>query len=361
MESFDVEGTFNDDYLWFYDTMLTPARNRAEANEIVATLGLPSGASVLDAPCGHGRIANLLAADGYRVTGVDLTELFLERARAERDELGVDVDYRQGDLRDLPVSGPFDALVCWFTSFGYFDDAENRKVLDEFARVLRPGGRLLIETMHHDGFVRSFTSAPDATVTERGSDTMTDLTTFDPVSGRIESERTVQRGGEIRTSHHSIRLPTVPELRLVARRRRIHRPDVLRPIGTAPALRQLAPRGDCSQGLTNVEPIPLVPRVARPSHSSAGQRQYRVTPGTIASARSHGRSCAKNASSAAIHPSHNARASTPSRSRPRRSRSSRGVSTQILKHNRSDHSRRDDDTPSTIVNQAVGTVTHSSS
>lgn len=209
-----MEGTFNDDYLWFYDTVLTSERNRAEANEIVATLGLPPGASVLDAPCGHGRIANLLAADGYRVTGVDLTELFLERARAERDELGVNVDYHQGDLRDLPVSGPFDAAVCWFTSFGYFDDAENRKVLDEFARVLRPGGRLLIETMHHDGFVRSFTSAPDATVTERGSDTMTDLTTFDPVSGRIESERTVQRGGEIRTSHHSIRLPTVPELDL---------------------------------------------------------------------------------------------------------------------------------------------------
>lgn len=41
-------------------------------------------------------------------------------------------------------SGPFDAVVCWFTSFGYFDDDDNRKVLDEFAQVLRPGGRLLM-------------------------------------------------------------------------------------------------------------------------------------------------------------------------------------------------------------------------
>lgn len=207
-----MDGTFNDDYLWFYDVVLDSGRNRTEATEIAATLALPTGASILDAPCGHGRIANLLAADGYRVTGVDLTERFLQRARVERDELGVDVDYRQGDLRDLPVSGPFDAVVCWFTSLGYFDDVDNRNVLDEFARVLAPGGRLLIETMHHDGFVRSFTSAPDTTVTRRGSDTMTDRTTFDPISGRIECERTVERDGEIRRSRHSIRLPTVPEL-----------------------------------------------------------------------------------------------------------------------------------------------------
>lgn len=79
-------------------------------------LKLDPGSSILDAPCGHGRIANLLAVDGFRVTGVDVTELFLGKAQAARDELGVDVDYRQGDLRDRPVAGPFDAVVCWFTS-----------------------------------------------------------------------------------------------------------------------------------------------------------------------------------------------------------------------------------------------------
>lgn len=212
MESFDTEGTFNDDYLWFYEPMLTQERNHQEVEEIVTTLMLAPGSSVLDAPCGHGRIANLLAAQGFRITGVDLTKLFLEQARTASEELGVDVDYRQGDLRDLPVSGPFDAVVCWFTSFGYFDDDDNRKVLDEFARVLRPGGRLLIETMHHDGVVRGFVGAPEATVTERGDDTMSDVTSFDSRTGRIETERTVRRGGDVRRSHHSVRLPTVPEL-----------------------------------------------------------------------------------------------------------------------------------------------------
>ena len=212
MEAFDTEGTFNEDYLWFYEPMLTPERNRQDVEEIVTTLTLTPGSSILDAPCGHGRIANLLAAEGFQVTGVDLMELFLDRARTAAGELGVDVDYRHGDLRDLPVSGQFDAVVCWFTSFGYFDDDDNRKVLDEFARVLRPGGRLLIETMHHDGFVRGFVSAPEATVTERGEDTMSDITSFDSRTGRIETERTVRRGGDVRQSHHSVRLPTGPEL-----------------------------------------------------------------------------------------------------------------------------------------------------
>jgi len=212
VDLFDVAGTFNDDYLWFYEPTLSAERNREEADEIAQTLELVAGSSILDAPCGHGRISNLLAVEGFRVTGVDLTDLFLERARADAQRLGVEVDFRHGDLRDLPVSGPFDAVVCWFTSFGYFDDDDNGRVLDEFSRVLRPGGRLLIETMHHDGFVRRFAGAPTAIVTERGDDVMSDLTTFDPISGRIETERTIRREAQVRHSHHSVRLPTVPEL-----------------------------------------------------------------------------------------------------------------------------------------------------
>jgi 2-polyprenyl-3-methyl-5-hydroxy-6-metoxy-1,4-benzoquinol methylase len=208
---FDAAETFNDDYLWFYEPMLTEERNRAEATEIIDALDLSAGAAILDAPCGHGRIANLLASDGFQVTGVDVTQSFLDRAKSDARRLGVEVEYVQGDLRNLEVPGPFDAVVCWFTSFGYFDDTDNRRVLEQFAGVLKPKGMLLIETMHHDGFVRGFTAAPAATMTERGDDVMSDVTTFDAIQGRMETERTVRRDGEVRRSSHSVRLPTVPE------------------------------------------------------------------------------------------------------------------------------------------------------
>ena len=55
------------------------------------------------------------------------------------------MEYVQGDLRELPFDGRFDAVLNWFTSFGYFDDEGNRRVLEGFHRALRPGGTLLLE------------------------------------------------------------------------------------------------------------------------------------------------------------------------------------------------------------------------
>lgn len=211
MELFDREETFGDDYLYFYQEFLGEERNRADADRIVEALGLAPGDTVLDAPCGHGRIANLLADQGIEVTGVDATPEFIDRARDDARERGVEVDYRVGDLRALGVDGPFDAVVCWFTSFGYFDDDGNQDVLGEFARVLRPGGKLGIETLHHDGFVRGFTPAPFASTTFRDEDVMIDTSTFDPVTGRIHAERVVYREGAMQRSHHQVRLLTIPE------------------------------------------------------------------------------------------------------------------------------------------------------
>jgi SAM-dependent methyltransferase len=206
---FDFEATFGDDYLYFYRYMLTKEVSDSDTDDIVAALGLAPGDSVLDAPCGHGRISNRLADRGCDVVGVDASELFLDIAR----EAGSEVDYRLGDLRDLPVDGPFDAALSWFTSFGYFDDDGNRRVLSEYRRVLRPGGRLLIETHNRDHFVRHFAPAPYSHSMHVGDDLMMDSSTFDCGEGRIETDRLVVRDGHVRRCHHSVRLPAITELR----------------------------------------------------------------------------------------------------------------------------------------------------
>jgi ubiquinone/menaquinone biosynthesis C-methylase UbiE len=224
MSLFDFEETFGEDYLHFYLPDMSEERNAAEAAEIADVLGDPvsltgpadrggnTRAAILDVPCGHGRITNLLANRGYAMTGLDASQLFLDKARADATDQRVEVDYILGDMRELPWRDPkFDAVVCWFTSFGYFDDDDNRRVLGEFRRVLRPGGALVLETMHHDGFVRML--APRSSIgTAVGDDHLIDVVRFDPVSGRIETDRTVIRGGSVRRSHHSVRIPTAPEL-----------------------------------------------------------------------------------------------------------------------------------------------------
>jgi 2-polyprenyl-3-methyl-5-hydroxy-6-metoxy-1,4-benzoquinol methylase len=214
MGEFDVEAVFGADYLHFYGPVLNDARNQSEADEIAELVGLDPSMTVLDAPCGHGRISAELAARGASVTGVDIMEHFLVAARDAAAARGLDIAYRRGDLRDLPVEGPFDVVVCWFTSFGYFDDTDNQRVLREFHRVLKPGGRLLIETLHYDGFVRGFVAAPFASVDRVGEDLMIDSTKFDSLTGRIETDRTVVRAGSAQTSHHSVRLLNIPEWRV---------------------------------------------------------------------------------------------------------------------------------------------------
>jgi SAM-dependent methyltransferase len=208
MSRFDFEELFGEDYLYFYADLLTDEHNDADVEVIVSTLGLRAGETVLDAPCGHGRISNRLAQRGLQVVGVDSAKLFLERARAA----GTTAEYRYGDIRSLPVEGPFDAALSWFTSFGYFDDDENRLVLSEYRRVLRPGGRLLIDMHNHDEFVRRFTPAPFGSSVRVGKDVMLDVSKFDCSTGRIETDRTLVRDGQVRDLHFAVRVPTIPEL-----------------------------------------------------------------------------------------------------------------------------------------------------
>src|SRR5580658_3195877 len=202
---FDLAATFGDDYLYFYEESIDDAHSDDDTAEILGLLDLPRGSRLLDAPCGHGRIARRLAAAGMDVTGVDRSPEFIAQARQDPPNPAGRATYEVGDLRALPCAGPFDAVVCWYTSFGFFDDDDCRRTLAEFRRVLRPGGRVLIETMHHDGAVRHFTGAPDATVVSRGDDAMIDLSRFDPLTGRLETERTVHRGGQVRRTFHYLR------------------------------------------------------------------------------------------------------------------------------------------------------------
>ena len=96
----------------------------------------------LDAACGTGRHARHLADRGHAVVGVDGSPEMLARARAQVP----DACFSQGDLRDLPLpSGAFDLVVC---SLAFDHVADLREPVAELARVLRPGGRLVVSDVH---------------------------------------------------------------------------------------------------------------------------------------------------------------------------------------------------------------------
>jgi SAM-dependent methyltransferase len=202
---FDVE------YLREYEPLFTLERDRREVARIIELLGLPTGARILDVPCGQGRHAHLLAESGFRVDGYDLSAELLTRARARGTGNGL--RYHRGDMRRLPSgwSNRFDAVVNLFTSFGFFaDPADDRRVMHEFARTLRPGAVLVWHGASRDGVMARFLHR-DWWETSDGTMHAQERT-FDPLSGILDVESRWRGPKGSGRREHRIRLYTASAL-----------------------------------------------------------------------------------------------------------------------------------------------------
>jgi SAM-dependent methyltransferase len=126
------------------------AESAAQAHGAARLARCPAGARILDAGCGNGRHAVPLAHAGYRVAALDRSRPLLAAAR--RAARGAPWPYFvPGSYADLPFpGGTFRGVLCLGTALGYLGPEGDRLALREFRRVLAPGGRLVIETLHHD-------------------------------------------------------------------------------------------------------------------------------------------------------------------------------------------------------------------
>jgi SAM-dependent methyltransferase len=186
-------------------------QTRAEMGFIHGALGLPRRAKVLDVPCGAGRLALELAAWGYDVTGIDQSARLIEAARQEAEQRDLQVDFRHGDMRDLPEDGQYDGLVCLWNSFGYFDDAGNLDFLRAVFRSLKPGGRLALDTPLMETLLHGIVDEPRVW-TEVGDLLALEERGFDHETGRLDSAWTFIRDGVREVRDMSIRLYTYREL-----------------------------------------------------------------------------------------------------------------------------------------------------
>jgi SAM-dependent methyltransferase len=175
-----------------------------DVHHVWHALALSPGARVLDVPCGTGRIGARLRERGCAAVGIDATEAFLLVARAA----GVPV--ARGDMRSQLVrSSGFDAVLCWWGSFGYFDDDGDRAQAAAAAAALIPGGRYLVDVPVADSVLTAF--EPEA-AWEVGGVQVHELRVYDEGTRRIETTWTFTHDGEEERQTTSMRLYTLVEL-----------------------------------------------------------------------------------------------------------------------------------------------------
>jgi len=128
-----------------------------EVDHIIKLSGIRKGAKVLDLCCGIGRHSLELARRGFNVTGVDLTEEYLAKARRKAKAEGLNIQFIRSDMSQFCLLDSFDAAINMFTAFGYFENpADDRRVLSNMYCSLRKGGTLIIDVIGKEIIARIF-------------------------------------------------------------------------------------------------------------------------------------------------------------------------------------------------------------
>jgi SAM-dependent methyltransferase len=207
-----VEQVFDDEF-FARDFLLVKEdkeRTASDVRFVLSELALKSSDRVLDLACGFGRLTLPIAPHVKEVIGVDRTSSYIDDARATAEDQGIgNAIFGVLDMRQLTYEEEFDAVINYFTAWGYYDEETNFDVLRRVRRALRPGGRFLLEFIHRDGEVRRL--RPRSWV--RRSDGVLVLydRRVDSATGRYHIHTTFVADGGIREVEIDHQLPTSDE------------------------------------------------------------------------------------------------------------------------------------------------------
>lgn len=212
---------YDDDSFWetFQNYMFDSRRLALAAPEVeqmIALLGLQSGAAVLDLCCGIGRHSIEFARRGFKVTGVDRTTPYLDQARASASKEHLKIEFVLSDMREFSRPNAFDAAINFFTAFGYFDNpADDAKVASNLLASLKPGGRLIVDVNGKEVIAGKFRER-DWSTRDDGTIVLEERRVLDGWK-RLENRWTWIRGNERRASTLVLRVYSGAELESLLR------------------------------------------------------------------------------------------------------------------------------------------------
>ncbi len=132
-----------------YDVFSRPMAAGAVA--VIEQWGITSGEKVLDVACGSGQTAIPSAKLGAIVTGIDIADNTIDAAKNRATDEGVKVDFSVADAEEMPFNdGSYDVII---SMFGAMFAPRPERVIEEFARVCRKGGRIHMANWTPQGMV----------------------------------------------------------------------------------------------------------------------------------------------------------------------------------------------------------------
>lgn len=139
-----------ENYARTYDKECYVQGTAGECDFIEQEIARDRSVKILDIGCGTGRHAIELTKRGYHVTGVDLSENQIKRAREKAQEAGVTVDFQTQDARHLPFDGEFDlAIMLCEGGFSLMEtDEMNFEILKSAAKALKSKGTFIFTTLN---------------------------------------------------------------------------------------------------------------------------------------------------------------------------------------------------------------------
>jgi len=203
---------FGERYLEAVGRHVEEARTIEEVDFVERILDLKPGARILDLCCGHGRHSIELAARGYSVVGLDFDASSLERAKEAAETRGVEVEFIQREMRDIPFRREFDACINIFTAFGYLEsEAEDLRVLQAVAEALKHGGKFLLDVINREWLMRNY--QPRGWVENPDGGRLLEEREFDLLTSRNNVRWIyIKPDGSKWETRHSLRVYTLTEL-----------------------------------------------------------------------------------------------------------------------------------------------------
>ncbi|MEX2604949.1 MAG: class I SAM-dependent methyltransferase [Gracilimonas sp.] len=142
--------TLFDDYGKTYDNEVFTQGTLGECDFIETEIGSDKSIRILDVGCGTGRHAIELTKRGYKISGIDLSESQLERAKEKASQENLSIDFQQQDARNLPYENEFNtAIMLCEGGFPLMEtDEMNFEILKNVTKALKTPGKFIFTTLN---------------------------------------------------------------------------------------------------------------------------------------------------------------------------------------------------------------------